>query len=540
LLIGDPVVGFKLYNVGTGLYVGGRTASGGTLTLVEEASACSFVPVYNSDSSVKLMEKTYGFYIDRASGYTYAYTSGQAFSFQQLYKVTLTPDQTVDLTLGGESYTTGTEVILSGSTAVVAVSTEGYQISAYETSYTTLADALANDTDGDITINITSDYSPQVASDITPWYDSANTGYFTLTTDGKTALDNAGYTAALTTCDYATYTALKAIVDNADNISYPATGYYRINSAYYPTYYLGYDGSSDGDKVCLRGMTDGGQSAQTVVYFTKGDGTYTFQLQGTNIGAASQSVKLQATETAANCSFVIIEPGVVSIQSGSGTYTYLHCSASQSYAIVGWSIGSASPASTWTIVDATEATVDMNAVDGTYYATLCAPFAYTVSGAAAYSIAVNGTEAETTAFSGEVAAGTPVLLMGSSDTATLTIGSDYASTVSDSYALTGTYTDVTVEAGTDYFLGTDGTKVGFYKWDGTTLKANRAYLAASTVSGTVSTGVKGFALNFGETGIESTVAPATEQGVAYNLAGQRVTKPVHGLYIINGKKVLVK
>lgn len=36
------------------------------------------------------------------------------------------------------------------------------------------------------------------------------------------------------------------------------------------------------------------------------------------------------------------------------------------------------------------------------------------------------------------------------------------------------------------------------------------------------------------------IAPAAQSGVFYNLAGQRVTAPAKGIYIVNGKKVLVK
>ena len=50
--------------------------------------------------------------------------------------------------------------------------------------------------------------------------------------------------------------------------------------------------------------------------------------------------------------------------------------------------------------------------------------------------------------------------------------------------------------------------------------------------------------NGGSVGIEGIVAgESTATGVAngiFNLSGQRVQKPVKGLYIINGKKVLVK
>lgn len=42
------------------------------------------------------------------------------------------------------------------------------------------------------------------------------------------------------------------------------------------------------------------------------------------------------------------------------------------------------------------------------------------------------------------------------------------------------------------------------------------------------------------TGIESIEAAKAAKGVYYNMAGQRVAKPTKGLYIVNGKKVVVK
>ena len=38
----------------------------------------------------------------------------------------------------------------------------------------------------------------------------------------------------------------------------------------------------------------------------------------------------------------------------------------------------------------------------------------------------------------------------------------------------------------------------------------------------------------------NTVKAANEQGVVYNLQGQQVMQPTKGLYIINGKKVVIK
>ena len=57
------------------------------------------------------------------------------------------------------------------------------------------------------------------------------------------------------------------------------------------------------------------------------------------------------------------------------------------------------------------------------------------------------------------------------------------------------------------------------------------------------TNVDRFYLDLGEstaTGIVTVNSESSSDGVYYNLAGQRVAQPVHGIYIKNGKKVLVK
>ena len=44
----------------------------------------------------------------------------------------------------------------------------------------------------------------------------------------------------------------------------------------------------------------------------------------------------------------------------------------------------------------------------------------------------------------------------------------------------------------------------------------------------------------GYTGIESIVPADTDDATYYNLNGQRVSKPQRGVYVVNGKKVVVK
>ena len=82
----------------------------------------------------------------------------------------------------------------------------------------------------------------------------------------------------------------------------------------------------------------------------------------------------------------------------------------------------------------------------------------------------------------------------------------------------------------------------FKKATGDKLKAGKAYLTTTfdvTASGT---GAPGLEIVFGDaTGINTlNVERGTLNGEVYNLAGQRVAQPTKGLYIVNGKKVVIK
>ena len=88
----------------------------------------------------------------------------------------------------------------------------------------------------------------------------------------------------------------------------------------------------------------------------------------------------------------------------------------------------------------------------------------------------------------------------------------------------------------------NGTDIGFYYGDAETqngsafaIDPNKAYLAVPSGQ----TGVKGFSFSDMVNGIKA-IETETESKVIYNLAGQRVSKMQKGIYVVNGKKVLVK
>lgn len=102
-LVQDGTNGYRIYNVGKEKYIGGRTTTGDYLTLVDAASANSFIAVYNNATTVKFRDKTNSLWIDRSGGKTYAHTSGQQFTFKRMYKVDFSEAVAVN---GGDAVST--------------------------------------------------------------------------------------------------------------------------------------------------------------------------------------------------------------------------------------------------------------------------------------------------------------------------------------------------------------------------------------------------------------------------------------------------
>ncbi len=192
------------------------------------------------------------------------------------------------------------------------------------------------------------------------------------------------------------------------------------------------------------------------------------------------------------------------------------------------------------VADAPEITISLhNGGDGVYYGTFCAPFDIdVVDFTEAYTLTLDadGVTLNLSDVMTDVPAGTPVLLVNSEkDETDAKIGDNYkVGAPSAETALTGSYLKTAITEN-DYVLGTDKKKVGFFHWEGTELAANHAYIKGNAE-------VKGYYLNLGETdGIENMRNGENEtMSSIFNLNGQRISKAQKGIYIVNGKKTVIK
>ena len=182
------------------------------------------------------------------------------------------------------------------------------------------------------------------------------------------------------------------------------------------------------------------------------------------------------------------------------------------------------------------------AVGETEWATLFLDFNAAIpADVKAYTVtAVNDGYVTLTQVTGVLPAETGVIVNATEGNYTFSYAAEATANV-EGNLLEGTVTDKNIE-GEAYVLGVVDGEVGLYKAlaNGTSWlnNANKAYLPASANS----EGVKSYSFRFGEgtTGVEN-VEVENEVKAIYDLTGRRVEEiTAPGIYIVNGKKVLVK
>lgn len=207
-----------------------------------------------------------------------------------------------------------------------------------------------------------------------------------------------------------------------------------------------------------------------------------------------------------------------------------------------------------TIVDKSNvyegAEIALSGTDGThYFTTFSSDKAVEFVDATVYTVGVNDNKLSLNEVKGnQVPANTGVLVQ-SNETNAMYVYIESAPAI-EGNLLRASVTEQTTTGADDtkeykYYMlsyNKDNENLGFY-WgenDGAafTSKAGRAYLAVEKTNEVAA--VKGFSLSDMETGISQVCGSAANKGVIYDLQGRRVERAVRGLYIMNGRKVMVK
>ena len=176
---------------------------------------------------------------------------------------------------------------------------------------------------------------------------------------------------------------------------------------------------------------------------------------------------------------------------------------------------------------------------------------FSTTGIKAYKVKVTAKETATMTKVDNVPAGTPVLLYkdGGATESIPVITS--AAAVSDNDLVAGTTTTASEGVATtegDYtnmILNNGSSGIGFYFANGQTVATNRAYLHIASTLAPEATGDAPMMLVFDDgntTGIDAALVNSERriENNVYDLQGRKVAQPVRGLYIMNGRKVVIK
>ncbi len=253
-----------------------------------------------------------------------------------------------------------------------------------------------------------------------------------------------------------------------------------------------YNATSDGSKLTVQESVDGIEFTDVEDFVIDGLANSTFSFTTTNtFNANTRAIKLVMTEKDQNVgvgSIVVTKAESIAI-SAAGWATY--CSS--------------------------------NALDFTG-----------VTALTAYTATKDGNVVKFNKVTGKVPANEGLLVRG--ETANVPV---CASAEAVSNLLEGVITDTPKNAGTIFVLMKGSKGIGFYKnTNDFTLRANSAYLRAEDVEG--STARAFIALDDETTGIADVKAVKEDAESIFDLQGRKIAKPTKGLYIVNGKKVVVR
>lgn len=286
-------------------------------------------------------------------------------------------------------------------------------------------------------------------------------------------------------------------------------------------------------------MIDGQQGYKLLNYST---GYYTKKTHNNGaLAAAANSVKITASETAANLGYYTLK----SNESTSGLGKYLY----DNNTVVDRNGSYAANNCDWQIEEVTELPISVT-TGYSKLGTLVSPISLNADDTKLkfYTGYIDGTYLKLTEFTGSVIPANVPFLIEYQEGSEQTNNCSFLQINGGEASLSGDITNVlqggletvatpTITGKTIYTLQkTENNTQEFWRYTGTTVKGCRAYLPVpNDVAGALSMIFEGGTT----TAIEE--AQAAEEGmVIYDLSGRRVQKASKGLYIVNGKKVYVK
>ena len=137
------------------------------------------------------------------------------------------------------------------------------------------------------------------------------------------------------------------------------------------------------------------------------------------------------------------------------------------------------------------------------------------------------------------------ILRGDEGTYTIPVVADEQASYPAATYLKGQTSDGTVAASTTgkyhYIFGKKGSDYGFFRvMSDASVSANTAYLETATDIKPSSDAPVLIDFGGNTTGINRVFSTADGNAAIYNISGQRVSQPTHGLYIVGGRKIMVK
>lgn len=384
---------------------------------------------------------------------------------------------------------------------------------------------------------------------------NASTGAVTIKATGTTTISADSEATANFQAGHAEYTLTVTIHEGLNPVNPAGVGRYvkvtRTEDITDGNYLIVYEGNATHDAVAFKGSLEAFDAVANGIAVTITDNaiaatdavnaeaftidTTTGFIQGTSgkyIGATSYTNSLVTSDDGIENSFAIEDGSAtigvtISEQTVTMRYNYAsdqlrfryYKSGQQAVQLYKYEAGSA-------------AKVTLSA-DG--YKTMVGTQPFSASGANIYIVTATDTEKATMTKITKAPANTPVILKGESNAeVSLSVEDSGDDASANLLRVSDENTGNNV-----YVLAKKDDTVAFYEWNGGSLGTGRVYLPKP--SGNAREMISFFFEDEETTGINTTLTTNERMNnEVYNLNGQRVAQPTKGLYIVNGKKVIVK